>query len=185
MTGLDRTTDTIMSIACYVTSAHLELLDEGFETVISHSKAQLEQMGEWCQKTHGASGLTAACLASTTTPADAANSLLAYIRRLVPQPRRALLAGNSVHVDKDFLAKAPYDSVLNHLHYRILDVSSIKEAARRWAPPEILSKVPSKKGLHQAKDDILESIEEARFYREFFFGPCRGTMGKVDGKDVA
>ena len=169
MTGLNRTTDTIMSIACYVTSANLELLDAGFEVTIAHSKAQLDQMGEWCQKTHGASGLTQACLSSTTTPLEAADSLLGYITRLVPEPGRGLLAGNSVHADKDFLAKAPYDRVVNHLHHRILDVSTIKEAAKRWAAPEILKNAPKKKGLHQAKEDILESIEEAKFYRDVFF----------------
>ena len=169
MTGLDRTADTIMSIACYVTSADLELLDDGFETTISHSEEQLKSMGEWCQRTHGASGLTAACLSSTTTAVEAANTLLAYIQNHIPKPGQGLLAGNSVHADKEFLSKAPYNRVLGHLHYRILDVSSIKEAARRWASPNVLSKAPKKKGLHQAKEDILESIEEARFYREVFF----------------
>ena len=80
-----------------------------------------------------------------------------------------MLAGNSVHCDKEFLKKAPYDRVLEYLGYRILDVSSIKEAARRWAPVAILEQVPKKKGLHQAREDILESIDEARYYRDVFF----------------
>ena len=174
MTGLDRTSDTIMSIACYVTSANLELLDDGFEVVVSHSREQLDAMGEWCQRTHGASGLMAACLSSTITPGEAADALLAYIKHHIPEPRQGLLAGNSVHADKEFLSKAPYNRVIGHLHYRILDVSSIKEAAKRWAPSEMLSKAPKKKGLHQAKEDILESIEEAKFYRDVFFGSSEG-----------
>ena len=99
----------------------------------------------------------------------AASALLQYIRTYVPKPRKGLLAGSSVHCDKEFLNKKPYAKVMEHLHYRILDVSSIKEAARRWAPEETLEKVPRKKGLHQAREDILESIEEARYYREVFF----------------
>ena len=181
MTGLDRTTDTIMSIACFVTSANLDLLDDGFEVVISHSQEQLDSMGDWCQKTHGASGLTAACLLSTTTPGEATDALLEYIQHHIPKPGQGLLAGNSVHADKDFLSKAPYGKVIGHLHHRILDVSSIKEAAKRWASQEVLSKAPSKKGLHQAKEDILESIEEAKFYRDVFFSGQKGKGGRDQG----
>lgn len=170
MTGLDRENDRIMSISCFVTDADLNLLDQkGFDAVIHHDSSTLDKMDEWCIDTHGKSGLTAACISSSTTPEEAASNLLQYIQRLIPTPRRGLLAGNSVHCDKEFLNKPPYDQVLKHLHYRILDVSSIKEAARRWAPEEILGQVPSKKGLHQAREDILESIEEARFYRDVFF----------------
>lgn len=82
----------------------------------------------------------------------------------------AVLAGNSVHADKAFLAREPYAAVLDWLHYRILDVSAIKEAARRWGSEELLHAVPAKKEVHLAKDDILESIEEMRFYKERFFG---------------
>ena len=171
MTGLDRENDTIMSISCFITDADLNILDQnGFDAVIHHDKPTLDEMNEWCINTHGKSGLTAACISSSTTPGEVASNLLQYIQRLIPTPRRGLLAGNSVHCDKEFLSKPPYDRVLQHLHYRILDVSSIKEAVRRWAPEEFLGHVPSKKGLHQAREDILESIEEARFYRDAFFG---------------
>lgn len=170
MTGLDTENDTIMSLACFITDHNLNLLDDcGFEAVIQHSKEELVQMGEWCTQHHGDSGLTQACLVSTTTSEEAAKGLLQYIQKYVPKPRTALLAGNSVHADKSFLIKAPYDSVIEHLHYRILDVSSIKEAARRWAPARILKDIPRKKMLHEARQDILESIEEAKFYREVFF----------------
>jgi oligoribonuclease len=170
MTGLDYDNDTIMSIACFVTDSDLNLLDEeGFEVVIHHSEEDLNKMGEWCTKHHGKSGLTQACINSTTTPEQAAAGLLEYIQKYVPKARTALLAGNSVHADKAFLIKPPYKAVIDHLHYRILDVSSIKEAARRWAPAEDMKKLPKKKMLHEARADILESIVEAKFYRETFF----------------
>lgn len=124
---------------------------------------------EWCTKTHGDSGLTAAVLASTTTPEEATESLLAYIERYVPTRRTALLAGNSVHADKAFLRKEPYKKAHDYLSYRIFDVSTIKEAARRWCEKEVVRGRPQKKLLHKAKDDILESIEEARYYKEAIF----------------
>ncbi len=133
-------------------------------------------MGPWCVDHHGRSGLTAQVLASTTTAEQAADGLLAYIQRFVPQPRVALLAGSSVHADRAFLRRPPYDRVLAHLHYRILDVSSLKEAVLRWAPPlpppgegEKGAKKPRKKGAHRAREDILDSIAEARYYKERFF----------------
>ncbi|MCJ1385082.1 hypothetical protein MMC17_008200 [Xylographa soralifera] len=173
MTGLNRDDDTIMSISCFITDAKLNLLDtDGFDTIIHHEKSALDKMDEWCTRTHGKSGLTAACIASDTRPEAAAASLLEYVQRFVPRARKGLLAGNSVHCDRDFLSKPPYNIVMAYLHYRILDVSSIKEAARRWAPQEVLRNAPEKMGLHQAREDILESIEEARFYMNVFFrGP--------------
>jgi oligoribonuclease len=170
MTGLDLENDVIIEIACFITDYDLNLLDsEGYETVVHQSKETMDKMGEWCTKTHGDSGLTAKVLTSTTSPEKAAQDLLSYIKEYVPQSRKALLAGNSVHADQAFLRKAPYDKVLGHLHYRILDVSAIKEAAKRWAPVELLQKAPKKQGLHEAKADILESIAEAKFYQETFF----------------
>lgn len=99
----------------------------------------------------------------------AATQLLRYIQKHVPDRRRALLAGNTVHADKAFLIKDPWTRVIKHLHHRILDVSAIKEAARRWAPDDVLKKSPQKAGKHEAKADILESIEEAKFYKNKFF----------------
>lgn len=170
MTGLDAEVDTILSLACFVTDRNLALLDErGYEAVIKHSRQELDAMGEWCKQHHGASGLTDACIASTTTADEAAAALFAYITEHVPDKRRALLAGNTVHADKAFLLKEPWTKVIKHLHHRILDVSSIKEAARRWAPDDVLKQSPQKAGKHEAKADILESIQEARFYRERLF----------------
>lgn len=169
MTGL-QPTDTILQISCFITSADLSLLDpHGFDATIHHPQSALDRMGPWCHRTHGDTGLTAAALASTTTAEQAAADLLRYIQRYVPDAHCGLLAGNSVHADRAFLAREPYAKVLEHLHYRILDVSSIKEAARRWAPEQVLARVPRKKAAHEARADILESIEEARFYRDEFF----------------
>ena len=170
MTGLNPDTNTILQISCFITDSQLNVInDQGFDAVIHHPKSTLDKMDAWCTQTHASTGLTAAAIKSTTHAEEAASSLLAYVKQHVPTPRTALLAGNSVHADRAFLCKKPYDKVLEHLHYRILDVSSIKEAVRRWAPDNVLKAAPAKKELHEARQDILESIEEARFYRETFF----------------
>ena len=170
MTGLDPTKETVMSLACFITNYELELVDEkGYEAVVQHSQEQLDAMGDWCKDHHGASGLTQSCLTSSTTAEQAADELLAYIQKYVPDRRRALLSGNTVHADRSFLVREPWKKVVSHLHHRILDVSAIKEAARRWAPNDVLKKSPQKAGKHEAKADILESIEEAKYYRKMFF----------------
>lgn len=170
MTGLDPSKNSILQISCFITDSQLNLLDtQGWGAIIHHPQSILDQMDAWCTRTHASTGLTSAAIASTTTPEQAAEGLLSYIKKYVPEQRIALLAGNSVHADRAFLSKARYDRVLEHLHYRILDVSSIKEAVRRWATEEKLRGVPGKKGVHEAREDILESIEEARFYKEMFF----------------
>ena len=170
MTGLNVQRDSILSISCFITDSQINLYDtQGFDAIIHHDQATLDSMDEWCIQTHGRSGLTAASLSSDQTPQQTADNLLEYIQRYVPKERTALLAGNSVHFDKEFLRKGPYQKVIDYLHYRIFDVSTIKEAARRWAPQEILAQIPPKNLLHQAKEDILESIEEAKFYRDTFF----------------
>ena len=169
MTGLDPEKDTILSIACFVTDYKLNPLDpSGLDIIIHHPKSALDRMDSWCTHTHGASGLTAAVLRSHITSEQAARSLLSYITSLVPTKGVALLAGNSVHADKMFLMKRPFDRVLAHLHYRILDVSAIKEGVRRWSPLAVLEEAPAKQGKHEARADILESIEEARFYKKLF-----------------
>ncbi|KAF7846112.1 hypothetical protein BT93_L5229 [Corymbia citriodora subsp. variegata] len=172
MTGLNLASDSIMSLACFVTDYDLNVLDEeGYEAVITHSQEQMDAMGEWCKQHHGDSGLTAACLdpAKSKSAEEAATGLLAYIQKYAPERRKALLAGNTVHADKAFLIQEPYTKVMKHLHHRIFDVSAIKEAARRWASDEIIKGSPRKTGKHEARSDILESIEEARYYRNVFF----------------
>jgi oligoribonuclease len=173
MTGLDTVKDEIIQIACYVTDHDLNLLeDEGFETVVHQSKELMDSMDNWCTRTHAKTGLTPRVLASEVTPKAAAEALFEYVQRLVPKSGKALLAGNSVHHDKVFLNKGPYSIVINHLHHRVLDVSTIKEAARRWSSDDVLRSGPKKKGTHEARQDILESIEEARYYRDVLFKPA-------------
>lgn len=169
MTGLNPDSDAIIEIFCLITDSQLNLLDQsGWGTVVHQPKERMDAMDEWCTRVHGDSGLTAAVLGSTVSPEQAADGLLAYVTKWAPKARTALLAGNSVHADLGFLRKKPYDRVVDHLHYRILDVSSIKEATRSWRP-DLASGAPVKKGLHKARDDILESIEEARYYRSAVF----------------
>ncbi|KAJ1334039.1 oligoribonuclease [Microdochium nivale] len=169
MTGLDPDHDEIIEIFCIITTGKLEVLDpDGWGTVVHQTQERMDMMDDWCTRTHAQSGLTAAVVASRVTPEQAADELLAYIKKYVPRPG-ALLAGNSVHADRAFLRKQPYRKVVDHLHHRLLDVSAIKEAARRWGPAGVLDKAPMKKGLHQAKEDILESIEEARYYMDNIF----------------
>lgn len=170
MTGLDPDNDVIIEVFCIITNGDLDIADEaGWGCIVHQSKERMDQMGEWCIKTHGETGLTSAVIASTTTAEEAAAELLKYIKKHVPEPRTALLAGNSVHADKAFLRHEPWSKVHDHLSYRILDVSSIKEAAKRWSSQVTLDRIPGKKGLHKAREDILESIEEARYYRTAIF----------------
>ncbi|KAI0550652.1 ribonuclease H-like domain-containing protein [Xylaria curta] len=171
MTGLDPDREEIIEIFCIITTGTLEVVDEaGWGTVVHQSKERMDMMDDWCTRTHAQSGLTASVIASKVTPEQAAEELLAYIQKYVSEKGTALLAGNSVHADRAFLSKEPYRVVVEYLHHRIMDVSTIKEAARRWCPKEVLRNAPRKQGLHQAKEDILESIEEARYYKEVIFG---------------
>lgn len=170
MTGLNPDTEEILEIYCVLTTGDLEVIDpEGHHVVVHWPQWRLDQMDAWCTTTHAKSGLTAAVLASTTGPEEAANGLYEYIKSHIPERKKALLAGNSIHADRQFLRQGPYAKVTSHLHYRLLDVSAIKEAARRWGSQEVMKGVPGKKGKHKARDDILESIEEARYYRDAIF----------------
>ncbi|KAK1671202.1 exonuclease [Colletotrichum godetiae] len=182
MTGLDPDKEVIIEIFCIITTGNLQVVDpEGWGCVVHQTEQRMAQMDDWCTKTHGDSGLTAAVIESTTTPEQAADDLLAYIKKHIPEKKTALLAGNSVHADRSFLNKPPYRKVVDHLHHRILDVSSLKEAARRWCPPQVVEGAPSKQGLHQAQEDILESIAEAKYYREAIFGKTwRGEASAQD-----
>lgn len=166
MTGLDPNKDTILSISCYITDHLLELIEpKGYHAIILTPSSVLSSMSEWCINTHTATGLVAACQSPPAISASqAATELLTYIQQHITEPRVALLAGNSVHADKMFLMKEPWSPVLDWLHYRILDVSAIKEAVRRWGNESILERVPTKKLCHSADEDIRESLEEARYY---------------------
>jgi oligoribonuclease (3'-5' exoribonuclease) len=175
MTGLNPDTEEIIEIFCIITTGTLDVVDEeGWGTVVHQTKERMDMMDEWCTRTHARSGLTTSVIASKVTPEQAAEELLAYITKYVPEKKTALLAGNSVHADRAFLRKEPYKKVAQHLHHRIMDVSTIKEAARRWCPSEVIRNAPRKQGLHQAKEDILESIAEARYYKDAIFSNKSG-----------
>jgi len=176
MTGLDTSRDTILSISCILTTSNLEPLDSaGFNAVIHHSAEQLSAMSEWCIQTHGASGLTQECLSSSTSAETAASQLLRYIQHFIPEPRRALLAGNRIHADRAFLMLQPWIPILEHLHYRLFDVSAMKEMVRRWAGEEVLMAAPRKELRHTAREDVLESIQEAQYYKGLIGGMALTT----------
>lgn len=165
MTGLEPEVDTILEIATIVTDAELKVLAEGPVFAIHHTKAELDRMDSWCVEHHGASGLTKRCLESSTTLAEAEKATLGFIRNWVPE-RVAPLCGNSIHQDRRFLHK--YMPLLNeYLHYRIVDVSSVKELVQRWYPGEFQHF--TKKKSHLALDDVRESIQELAEYRKLFF----------------
>ena len=168
MTGLNlRGGDVIMEAAVIVTDGQLEEGIEGPEIVIHCTDAQLDGMDEWCTEHHGQSGLTQRCRESNVTMADAEKQLLDFVTKFVPEKRRAVLAGNSIHVDKTFI-DAQMPALSEHLHYRLVDVSSVKELAKRWYPAAEAAGY-AKQNTHRAMDDIRESIGELKYYRSTFF----------------
>lgn len=171
MTGLNLVTDALIEIAAVVTDSQLNVLDDGINIVIRPPEPALEQMSDFVRDMHSSSGLLDT-LASGTTLADAEHQVLDYIRTHVPEPGKAPLGGNSVTTDKMFLER-DMSTLVNYLHYRIIDVSSIKELARRWYP-RVYFASPTKNGGHRALGDILESIDELRYYRAALFVPEPG-----------
>ncbi|KAI8320271.1 ribonuclease H-like protein [Martensiomyces pterosporus] len=167
MTGLDYDSDTIIEIACVITDGDLNVLEQGEDIVIHQPQEVMDAMNDWCKDHHGGSGLTEKVLGSKVTMAEAEHSVLGLVKRHCSKPRTAILAGNSVHADRAFLVRH-MPRLTEHLHYRIVDVSSIKELARRWNPQAYKS-APRKKEAHRALDDILESIDELRYYKEHMF----------------
>ena len=165
MTGLDPDHHRIIEIATVVTDNNLNILAEGPSLVIHQNESALEAMGEWCTKQHGGSGLTQRVRDSLLSEAQAEQNTLAFLRLHV-EPGSSPICGNSVGQDRRFLFR--YMPELEaYFHYRCLDVSSVKELARRWAP-ELLEGVV-KSGSHLALDDIRDSINELRHYRQNFF----------------
>ena len=167
MTGLDASTDVIVEIATLITDDQLELVAEGPDLVIHQPDGVLARMDDVVQKMHTSSGLVEAIRASTTTLAAAGEQTLEFIRRHVPAPRTAPLCGNSIGTDRRFLA-AYLPAIEDYLHYRSIDVSTLKELARRWNP-SAFDGAPKKAGGHRALDDIRESLEELRYYRTALF----------------
>lgn len=166
MTGLDPERERIIEIAALITNSNLEIVAEGPNLVVHQSDEILAAMDDWNTKHHGDSGLTQRVRESTLDEATASQALVEFMAKHVP-PRTAALAGNSVHQDRRFLRRYMAE-VDDYLHYRIIDVSTIKELGKRWFPKEF-GKRPGKKGAHRALDDIRESIEELRYYRTAFF----------------
>ncbi|KAK5859211.1 hypothetical protein PBY51_003294 [Eleginops maclovinus] len=168
MTGLDIEKDKIIEMACLITDSELNILAEGPNLIINQPKELLDGMSEWCKEHHGKSGLTQGVQDSKITLEQAEYEFLSFVRQHTP-PGQCPLAGNSVHADKRFLDKF-MPQFMYHLHYRIIDVSTIKELCRRWYPEEYRI-VPHKKAAHRALDDIQESIKELKFYRANVFKP--------------
>jgi oligoribonuclease len=171
MTGLDVVADALIEVAVLVTDSELEVLGPGLDVVIAPPAAALEQMDEVVRAMHTSSGLLTELDAGLSL-ADAEAQVLELVRSFVPDPRRAPLAGNSIGTDRGFLAR-DMRALDDHLHYRVIDVSSIKELARRWYPRAYFAS-PPKAGGHRALADIEESIRELRYYREAVFVPAPG-----------
>jgi oligoribonuclease len=172
MTGLDLTRDKLIEVAVLVTDSELNVLDPGLDLVISTDDDVLDSMTEVVAEMHAKSGLTEAVRASPLTLVEAEQQLLAYVKRFVPERRTAPLCGNSIGTDRGFLAR-DMPELDDHLHYRMVDVSSIKELARRWFPRVYFAQPP--KGLaHRALADIIESVRELAYYRRTLFVPAPG-----------
>jgi len=171
MTGLDVVNDALIEVAVLITDSELEVLDPGLDLVIKPPEGALAQMPDIVREMHTSSGLLTE-LNDGLTMADAERRVLEYVRGFVPEARKAPLAGNSVGTDRAFLAR-DMPALENHLHYRIIDVSSVKELARRWYPRAYFAS-PPKAGGHRALADITESIRELRYYREAVFVPAPG-----------
>lgn len=173
MTGLDTARDTIVEIAVLVTDSELELVDEGIDIIVHASPEELAKMDDFVRNMHTKSGLLPAIEASTVSLADAGKQVLAYLESQLPGPGTAPLCGNSIGVDRRFLDRY-LPEVDQYLHYRSVDVSSLKELCRRWYP-SVYKKRPDKKETHRALDDIRESIEELQFYRSTMLLPPEPT----------
>ncbi|TCL80442.1 oligoribonuclease [Rathayibacter sp. PhB179] len=183
MTGLDLAVDELVEIAVIVTDFDLEPLDEGLSIVIRPDASALENMGDFVRNMHETSGLLKE-IPDGVSVAEAEYEVLEYVLKHVPAEQQAPLAGNSIGTDRAFLVKF-MPRLDAHLHYRNVDVSTVKELARRWFP-RIYFNAPAKHGGHRALADILESIRELRFYRRAVFVPEPGpTSAEVQAVSAA
>ncbi|KAJ3064632.1 hypothetical protein HDU98_011975 [Podochytrium sp. JEL0797] len=182
MSGLDLNKDKILEIACIITDGDLNVIAESPDLIIQTEKRLLDSMDEWCVQHHGESAID-----SKLSMQEVESQILAFVQKYIPNKNVGVLAGNSVrwislvdqkeslltlehlkvHMDKEFLRK-DMPNLLGHLHYRLVDVSTIKELMARWNP-EVFANAPRKKGAHRALDDIKESIEELQYYRRTAF----------------
>lgn len=183
MTGLDVRRDALIEIAALVTDSELRILDEGIDLVITAPEELLAGMQPVVQQMHSTSGLTEAVRASTVTVAAAEQLVLEHLRVHVPDARTVPLCGNSIATDRAFLAR-DMPELDGFLHYRMVDVSSIKELTRRWYPRVYFSQ-PQKGLAHRALADIKESIRELRYYRETVFVPLPGPSSEQAQKAAA
>ncbi len=170
MTGLDPRQHTLVEIAVHITDAQLNVLDDGLDLVIHATDSQLAAMDDYVTQMHASSGLTEEIKASSITIKEAEQQVLNHIRSFVAEPRTAPLAGNSIASDRAFL-KEYMPELDAFLHYRMLDVSTLKELSRRWYP-EVYSHQPEKGMSHRALADIKESIRELVYYRQAMMLPA-------------
>src|SRR5215831_5442312 len=170
MTGLDPERERIIEIATILTDGQLTEIAEGPELVIHQADEILAAMDDWNTKHHGASGLTERVRQSQISDLDAEVQTIVFIDAHVSSRERPVLAGNSIHQDRRFIRRY-MPALEKRLHYRMVDVSTIKELARRWYP-QIIARQPPKHDTHRALDDIRESIDELRFYRNQVFLPA-------------
>ncbi|GAB3754924.1 oligoribonuclease [Zhihengliuella somnathii] len=176
MTGLDLGADALIEVAVLVTDPELNILGDGVDVVIKPSPETLAQMNDFVRQMHTDSGLLEV-LDQGVTMSEATRLVMEYIKQWVPEPGKAQLAGNTVGTDRNFLARDMPD-VIEHLHYRIIDVSTIKELARRWYPKAFFQ-APAKTGGHRALGDIKDSIQELRYYRRAVMVPAPGPDSKA------
>jgi oligoribonuclease len=171
MTGLDLASDLLIEVAVLVTDSELNVLGDGVDVVIGASAEELSRMPDVVRDMHAASGLTEEVLRSTVTREQAEQQVLTYLKEFV-EPNKAPLCGNSIATDRGFLAR-DMKELDSFLHYRMVDVSSVKELARRWYPRAYFNS-PKKAGGHRALVDILESVKELKYYRSTIFVPMPG-----------
>ena len=181
MTGLSLEHDALIEVAALVTDYELEQVGDGIDIVIRPPEAAMTQMGDFVRDMHTTSGLLEV-LAEGMTLTDAEEAVLAHLRELIPEAGKAPLGGNSVATDRAFLSRDMPD-LEGHLHYRMIDVSSVKELSRRWYPRAYFAS-PEKGGGHRALADITESIAELRYYREAVFRPQPG-LETAELKEIA
>ncbi|MDQ1696916.1 MAG: oligoribonuclease [Frankiaceae bacterium] len=172
MTGLDPVKDVLVEVAVVVTDSELTILDDGLDILIATDPEKLAGMEDIVKEMHTTSGLLEALASATTTLEEAEQQVLEYVQRFVPDRRKAPLCGNSIATDRSFLVRY-MPRLDDHLHYRMVDVSSIKELARRWYPRAYFNS-PDKTGGHRALADIVDSITELRYYRAAIFVPPPG-----------
>src|SRR3954465_9468809 len=172
MTGLDLGKDALIDVAALVTGPDLNVLGDGVDLVIHADDAALDAMPQVVRDMHAKSGLTEEVRRSAVTMAEAEAAVLAYVKEFVPNPRTAPLCGNSIATDRGFIAR-DMPTLDEYLHYRMIDVSAIKELCRRWYPRVYFGQ-PSKGLAHRALADIRESIRELEYYRRTVFVPLPG-----------